>query len=228
MDELPAHLRFAVSAGAYVLAYAVGLALFVWAARRREMDDRDVRAVAVAALLGGLVGAYVVQLAVSGEPGGKTVLGGVVGGWLAAIAAKRSVGLRRPLGDLFAYAVAGGEAVGRVGCFFAGCCYGKVAHVAWAVHDHGAPRHPTQLYSAFAALATLALVAWLDRRRILPENGVFYTQGAVFCALRFVVEFYREVPSYGGFTLAQYACMGGFVFFAWRLRALLRPRAVPA
>ena len=57
----------------------------------------------------------------------------------------------------------------------------------------------------------------------VPENGVFYLQGALFCALRFVVEFYREVPSYGGFTLAQYACVAGFAFFAWRLRRLLRP-----
>jgi phosphatidylglycerol:prolipoprotein diacylglycerol transferase len=225
MDALPEQLRLVLSTLAYVLAYGVGIALFVWAARRHALAARDARAVAVAALLGGLLGAALVQLAVSGEPG-KTMLGGIAGGWLAVVLAKRELGVRRPLGDPFAFAIAGGEAVGRFGCFFAGCCYGKVANVAWAVHDHGELRHPTQLYSALAAAATLALIAVLERRRMLPDNGVFFVQGALFCALRFVVEFFREVPAYGGFSLAQYACVAGFAFFVWRLRVLLRARAV--
>ena len=221
MEALPAHLRLALSASAYVIAYAAGVILFAWAARRRGLDTAGVRVVATAGLLGGLVGANLVQLAVSGEPG-KTVIGGIAGGWIAVALAKRSIGLKRSLGDLFAFAMAGGEAIGRFGCFFAGCCYGKIAHVPWAVWDHGGPRHPTQLYSSLAAFATLAIIAWADRRATLPENTIFYLQGALFCALRFVVEIYRDVPSYGGFTLAQYACVAGFVLFVWRLRAVLR------
>jgi phosphatidylglycerol:prolipoprotein diacylglycerol transferase len=220
MDALPAHLRLGLSAVAYVLAYGAGIALFVWAARRRGLANADVRAVAAAGLFGGLFGASALQLLASGEPG-KTVLGGIAGGWLAVVLAKRSLGVRRPLGDAFAFAIAGGEAIGRFGCFFAGCCYGKVANVPWAVHDHGELRHPTQLYSALAAFATLAIIAVLERRRALPENGIFYVQGALFCALRFLVEFYRDVPAYAGFSLAQYACIAGFAFFAWKLRALL-------
>jgi phosphatidylglycerol:prolipoprotein diacylglycerol transferase len=207
MDALPAHLRLGLSAVAYVLAYGAGIALFVWAARRRGLANADVRAVAAAGLFGGLFGASALQL--------------IAGGWLAVVLAKRSLGVRRPLGDAFAFAIAGGEAIGRFGCFFAGCCYGKVANVPWAVHDHGELRHPTQLYSALAAFATLAIIAVLERRRALPENGIFYVQGALFCALRFLVEFYRDVPAYAGFSLAQYACIAGFAFFAWKLRALL-------
>lgn len=223
MDALPAHLRLVLSSVAYVAAYGVGIALFMWVAKRRAFATADVRAVAVAGLFGGLIGASALQLVVSGEPG-KTVLGGIAGGWIAVVLAKRQLGVRRPLGDAFAFAIAGGEAVGRVGCFLYGCCYGKIANVPWAVHDHGAFRHPTQLYSALAALATLGVIAWLERRRLLPENGIFYVQGALFCALRFVVEFYRDVPAYGGFSLAQYACVAGFAFFVWKLRALLRSR----
>jgi phosphatidylglycerol---prolipoprotein diacylglyceryl transferase len=227
MDALPAFTRLALSAVAYTVAYGVGIALFVWAARRRSLAADDVRGLVVAALLGGLIGATVLQLIAGGTPG-KTILGGIAGGWIAVLLAKRELGVRRPLGDAFAFAIAGGEAVGRLGCFFAGCCYGKVANVPWAVYDHGAPRHPTQLYSALAALATLAVIAALDRRRALPENGVFYVQGALFCALRFAVEFYRDVPAYGGFSVAQYACAAGFAFFAWKLLALPRPRTAIA
>ncbi len=220
MDALPAAVRLGLSAIVYVVAYAVGLVLFAWAARRRGVPAYDARTIAFAGLFGGLIGAAFVQLAVSGESG-KTILGGIAGGWIAVVLAKRSIGLRRPMGDLFAFALAGGEAVGRIGCFIAGCCYGKVTGVAWAVHDHGAARHPTQLYSALAALATLGIIVWLDRRRTLPDNAIFFVQGALFCALRFAIEFYRDVPSYAGLTLAQYACVAGFAFFAWRLYALL-------
>ncbi len=225
MDALPAHLRLALSAVVYVLAYGAGLLLFAWAARRRGIAARDARAVAVAGLFGGLVAASLVQLVVSGDAG-KTILGGVAGGWIAVVLAKRSIGLRRPMGDAFAFALAGGEAIGRLGCFVAGCCYGKVAHVAWAVHDHGQPRHPTQLYSSLAALATLGIIAWADRRRTLPDNAIFFLQGALFCALRFAIEFYREVPAYGALTAAQYACIAGFALFAWRLSAVMRARRV--
>ena len=223
MEALPPFTRLALSAVAYTIAYGIGIALFVWAARRRALAAGDVRGLVVAALLGGLIGATVLQLLAGGTPG-KTIIGGIAGGWLAVVLAKRELRIRRPLGDAFAFAIAGGEAVGRLGCFFAGCCYGKIANVPWAVYDHGAPRHPTQLYSALAALATLGVFALLERRGSLPPNGIFFTQGALFCALRFAVEFYRDVPAYGGFSVAQYACVAGFAFFAWKLRALLHRR----
>ncbi|MBV9439809.1 MAG: prolipoprotein diacylglyceryl transferase [Candidatus Eremiobacteraeota bacterium] len=223
MEAIPPALRLAFAAASYLAAYATGVALFAWAARRRGLAARDLRIVAAAALIGGLAGAEIAQLAAAATPG-KSILGGIAGGWLAVIFAKRSLGMVRPLGDLFAFAIAGGEAVGRFGCFFAGCCYGKIAHLPWAVWDHGAPRHPTQLYASAAAFATFATIVALDRRARLPDNAIFYLQGAMFCALRFVVELFRDVPSYGGFTLAQYACVVGFAFFAIRLRGLLGPR----
>jgi hypothetical protein len=47
-------------------------------------------------------------------------------------------------------------------------------------------------------------------------------QIAVLCALRFPIEFVREVPAtLLGLTTVQVACIGGFGFFAWRLRRLL-------
>jgi hypothetical protein len=89
--------------------------------------------------LGDAIGAQVLQSVFGGIPG-KSLLGGVAVGYAAVVYAKRQLGIRRPTGDLFAVALAAGEAVGRVGCFFAGCCYGKVTTVPWAVHNHGAWR----------------------------------------------------------------------------------------
>jgi prolipoprotein diacylglyceryltransferase len=100
-----------------------------------------------------------------------------------------------------------------------------MATVPWAVEDHGAFRHPTQLYSSFAAACTLAVLLALDRRGRLPENALFALQGALLCATRFVIEFYREPgATLGPLTVAQIACIGGFAFFATMLAAKLRTR----
>jgi phosphatidylglycerol:prolipoprotein diacylglycerol transferase len=77
-----------------------------------------------AGIAGGLIGANIAQLVATDSPG-KSILGGISGGYLAVMAAKRYLGIVRPTGDLFALALAAGEAIGRWGCFLAGCCYGK-------------------------------------------------------------------------------------------------------
>jgi phosphatidylglycerol:prolipoprotein diacylglycerol transferase len=223
MDALAEPVRLISSIAVYVLAYGVGLALFAWLARRRGIDTAGVRRCLVWGLAGGAAGATILQL-LAGEEG-HTILGGVAGGYVAVILAKRSIGLQRPIGDLFAVALAGGEAVGRWGCFLAGCCYGKVANVPWAVEDHGAFRHPTQIYSSLAAAAVLAILLVLERRMRLPENALFYLQGTLFCVARFAIEFYRqpariETP----LTVAQWACVAGFAYFGYRLVRLLAPR----
>jgi phosphatidylglycerol:prolipoprotein diacylglycerol transferase len=220
MEQPDVH-RLVISMVFYGAAYALGLVAFAVMARRRGIATDGIAVLAAAALAGGAAGAVVVQWTLGGVPG-KSLLGGVAVGYLAVIYAKRRLGITRPTGDLFAVALAAGEALGRIGCFFAGCCYGKVTTLPWGVYDHGALRHPTQLYSGVAAAVTFALLVYLERKRVLPENGLLYVQIAVLCALRFPIEFVREVPATVlGLTTVQIACIGGFGFFAWRLRRLL-------
>jgi len=204
----------------YVLAYVAGIAAFAIVAKRRGLATDGIAVIAAAALLAGALGAQVTQMLFGGVPG-KSLLGGVASGFVAVILVKRALGIVRPTGDLFAFAIATGEAIGRIGCFFAGCCYGKATHAAWGVMQHDELRHPTQLYSSFAAATTLAIIVVLERKRALPENGIFYVQGALLCAFRFGIEFYREGPVAAlGFTSAQIACVLGFAFFAYRLSGL--------
>lgn len=217
-----------LAAPVYAVAYGVAAAVFWWMARRRGMAAETAAAIMTAGLLGGLAGANLVQFAVTGLPG-KTIEGGIAGGWLAVVIAKRYLGVTRPTGDLFALALPAGEAIGRIACFIGGCCYGKVAAVAWAVHDHDAWRHPTQLYLALAAaLCFLALLA-IERRVHAPENALFYFGGMLFCADRFAVEFFRDAaPATFGLTLAQMACIAGFAFFALKLTSLAASHRVAA
>ena len=216
-----------LSEGLYAAAYLAGLAAFLGMAWRRRLLTSGVFSVAGAALIGGLVAANVGQRLFAGSPG-KSVLAGVVGGYLVVYLYKRYLGLVRPTGDLFAVALCVGEAVGRWGCFFGGCCYGEPTEAPWAVLQHDALRHPTQVYLSVAALGIFAVLLGIARTRP-PENTLFFVYGLLFCAARFVVEFFRETDALAvGLSTAQWACVAGFVFFAVRLRALRTERQTRA
>jgi len=233
--ELFAPLFSSPSSGLYLLGYLSGAAAFAWMARRRGLGTVGVWSVCVAGLIGGLVGANAAQFFATGGTVGKTVLGGVAGGYLAVHLYKRFIGLKRPLGDLFAVALMAGEAVGRWGCLVGGCCYGRevatgVGRPAYAVFQHGAWRHPAQVYLSLACAVILAVLLLLEKRRAFPENGLFLVQGVLYCIARFVVEFFRTAdPAALGLTAAQWACIAGLAFFGGRLVWMLaRPRRSPA
>ena len=205
----------------YGLGYLVGAAAFAAMAWRRRLWTEGVGYVCLIGLMGGLIAANITQFLAAGNAG-KTVLGGVAGGYLAVHLGKRIIGLRRPTGDLFAVALVAGEAVGRWGCYFGGCCYGKPApDLPFAVFQHDALRHPAQIYLSVACAAILAVLLYVEFRRPLPENGLFYLQGVLYSAARFVVEFYREGhAAFLGLTLAQLLCLIAFAFFGYRLMTL--------
>src|SRR5438045_6526543 len=130
---------------------------------------------AIAGLTGGVIGAKLTELIFEGWPikvafvagldpraGGRALLGGMIFGWISVELAKWRLGIKRSTGDLFALALPAGEAVGRIGCFLNGCCYGKACNVPWAVYQHGAWRHPAQLYAS--AVATIVFVVLLLAR----------------------------------------------------------------
>lgn len=210
-----------LSAACYAAGYLTGLAAFLWMAHRRRLATSGVLILMVVGLVGGLISANLAQWLVAGSPG-KTVLGAVAGGYVAVVLGKRLLGIRRPLGDLFAVALCAGEAVGRWGCFFGGCCYGRSTHVPWAVWQHGAFRHPTQIYLSLACLAIL-LVLWWFARRTPPENALFALEGLLYCTARFLIEFWRESTPVAGLSAAQWACLAGFGFFAVRFYAVQQP-----
>jgi phosphatidylglycerol:prolipoprotein diacylglycerol transferase len=100
-------VRAVLSTTFYVLAYGAGIAAFAAMARRRGLATDGIAFLAAAGLLGGALGAQVTQLAFGGIPG-KSLLGGVACGFVAVLYAKRRLGIRRPTGDLFAFAIATG------------------------------------------------------------------------------------------------------------------------
>src|SRR5262249_4889898 len=95
-----------------------------------------------------------------------------------------------------------GQGIGRLGCFFAGCCYGKACDLPWAVTFSdpraaeltgvplGTPLHPTQLYHAAADFGVLGVTAWFMRRRRF-DGQAFWIYLLLYSVLRAVVETWR-------------------------------------
>jgi phosphatidylglycerol:prolipoprotein diacylglycerol transferase len=110
----------------------------------------------------------------------------------------------RRTADAFAPGIALGHAIGRLGCFSAGCCWGKPT-TSWIglkftekAHElTGVPIDsalvPTQLIEAAANLAILGVLLWLRKRRAFPGQIIF-AYVILYSAARFTVEFWRDDP----------------------------------
>jgi phosphatidylglycerol:prolipoprotein diacylglycerol transferase len=106
--------------------------------------------------------------------------------------------------DAFAPGIALGQAIGRQGCFAAGCCWGKPTTLPWGVRftelGHkvtgvpiDVPLHPTQLYESFAALAIFFFLLWLHRRKRF-QGEIILVYAVLYAAARFTIEFWRDDP----------------------------------
>ncbi|MDP3143706.1 MAG: prolipoprotein diacylglyceryl transferase [Candidatus Omnitrophota bacterium] len=92
--------------------------------------------------------------------------------------------------DLCAPYIALGQAIGRLGCFLNGCCYGKP--VSWGVYSslRGERLHPTQLYS-FVNLLIIFLVLRFLQKKIKVGGALISLYFFLASLERFVVEFFR-------------------------------------
>lgn len=119
--------------------------------------------------------------------------------------------------DVFAPGIAIGQAIGRLGCFAAGCCWGKVCYLPWGVRFRSnfaspvpldKPLHPVQLYESAADLFIFFLLyRFLGRSH---RNGqVIGLYLVLYSTARFIIEFFREHEQalVGPFSLTQWIAL---------------------
>lgn len=129
---------------------------------------------------------------------GFVVFGGIIGGILTGLLYCRIKGLIFfKYADVILPSVALAQGFGRIGCFLAGCCYGKETGSAFSVvfQDSAyAPNHvaliPTQLYSSGLDFLHFLLLLLIARNKkadgqVTACYLIFYSVG------RFVIEFFR-------------------------------------
>lgn len=139
------------------------------------------------------------------DQGGLIYYGGFLGAALAGILFAR---IRREpilnLGDFLITALPLGHAIGRMGCFLNGCCYGSAWTGLWSVTVAGLPRHPTPLYESLGNLIIYGVLRWVYLRR-RKQGQVLALYLMLYPLLRFILEFFRgdERLRWCGLALAQ-------------------------
>ncbi len=213
-------------------AYLLGLQFALMRARTRGLDPNRVMDLGIWIIISALVGAKLLLLVVefdkyTANPSELLDLfrsGGVFYGGLIAAVAVALWYLRRhrmpmwTVTDVFAPGIALGHVIGRMGCLFAGCCFGKPADVPWAITFHSeyaarnvgtplnVPLHPTQLYEAGAELLILLVLLATERRGRPFPGRTFWAYMCLYGVSRFIIEFYRGDPrgTVGMFSTSQF------------------------
>lgn len=240
---------------AFILIGGVAAVAF-WRSRRRQMGLTDqqfwllINVITLSLLIGGRIlfalvyiryddpdfWAYLLTPAL----GGFSILGALLGVFagIALFCRVQKISLLKVMDYIFFIAPLW-HGIGRIGCFAAGCCYGRPAPgLSWAVTFTdprsvpadflNKPLHPTQLYEVLgnalimAALYTLFLKK-LDKGTLKPGT-LTAAYFACYGIMRFIMEFYRGdvVPLPGGITSGQAFSMWLLALslgvLTWRLR----------
>jgi phosphatidylglycerol:prolipoprotein diacylglycerol transferase len=201
-------------------AYLLGLKLAMVRAHARGLDQARVLDLGIYIIISALLGAKLLLLVTdwrtfTSSPGELLTLarsGGVFyGGLIVAVAVAlwyiRRVGL--PLWttcDVFAPGIALGHVIGRLGCLFAGCCYGKPTDLPWGITftdpfaaanvgtPLNRPLHPTQLYEAGAEALILIILLATESRGRRFAGRTFWLYMLLYAVSRFIIEIFRGDP----------------------------------
>ncbi len=193
------------------IGFLLALVMSLRRGRKKEMDEDIIWGIFFCAIIGGMVGTrrlyYIVELPqIIRDPSilwdfknGYVVYGGIIGGILTSCVycrVKKTAFL--PYFDLVMPAVALAQGFGRIGCFFAGCCYGKETDAWYGIVFHnsdfapnGVKLIPTQLISSAGDFIISGLLILYARKN--PKTG---RVAAIYLLLygvgRFAVEFLRN------------------------------------
>jgi phosphatidylglycerol:prolipoprotein diacylglycerol transferase len=213
-------------------AYLLGLKLAMVRGDARGLDPARVLDLGIYIIISALIGAKLLLVItdfrtyisdprelISLARSGGVFYGGLILAVSVALWYIRKIGL--PLWttcDVFAPGIALGHVVGRFGCFFAGCCWGKPTNVPWAItftNPYAAanvgtplnvPLHPTQLYEAGAEALILWLLLATEKKGQRYPGRTFWLYMLLYAISRFIIEFFRgdERGTVGMFSTSQF------------------------
>src|SRR5262249_44927499 len=213
-------------------AYLLGLQLARVRARARGLDANRVLDLGIYIIISALIGAKLLLLVTdfrtfTSNPrelltlarSGGVFYGGLILAVTVALLYIRKIGL--PLWttcDVFAPGIAVGHVVGRFGCLFAGCCYGKPTTMPWGITftdpfaaanvgtPLNVPLHPTQLYEAGAELLILIVLLTTEPKGRSYPGRTFWLYMLLYAISRFIIEFFRgdERGAVGVFSTSQF------------------------
>lgn len=209
-----------------LLGLIIGALIYFYESRRKGRLNEKGFLIAVGALVGGVIGAKLFQWIIDIEYvfenitridvllSGRTIVGGLIGGTIGAKVTKHLLKIKEKRGNLFAPAIAMGVAIGRLGCFFRGCCYGKATSLPWGVDfGDGILRHPTQIYESLFMLAMFVYIQIVKDKKSIKPGQLFKRLMIAYFTFRFLIEFIRvERIILFGLTSFQIISIGVIIF----------------
>ncbi len=243
------------------LAFVVGIALAMGSAKREGVPTNTILDLSLISLITGIIGARILFVLLnldyySRHPletimfwqGGLVYYGGIILGVSCAILFLkiRKASIWKVV-DICTPSLALGQAIGRIGCFLNGCCFGKP--ISWGVKfppgsmasyeqfssglirsasEYSLPVHPAQLYSSLNALI-IFLILIVVRRRKGFNGEIFWLYLLLYTITRFGIEFLRgddRGPAFfGSYSISQLLGIWVFILSLIMLGALSRKRA---
>jgi phosphatidylglycerol---prolipoprotein diacylglyceryl transferase len=231
------------------LGFLTGLWITVKLARKSGLDPEKITNLAVYVALAGLIGAKLLMIAfdwpdiqifsMATLQAAGVFQGGLILALIVAFLYIRHNNLPvLSVSDAFAPGIAIGHAIGRLGCFAAGCCWGRECHLPWAVTFRNpeayaltgvpldVPLHPAQLYESATEVLLFAFLYWRYNRSHQPGEiiGLYLVISSV---ARFFIEFDRfheqALPFGLPLSITQWIALGLAIVGA----ILLTPKAKP-
>lgn len=215
------------------LGFLAALVMSLYRGKKKQYDEDIIWGIFFCAIIGGMVGTrllyYIVELPeIIKDPSilwnfknGYVVYGGIIGGILCSYVycrVKKTAFL--PYFDLVMPAVALAQGFGRIGCFFAGCCYGRETDAWYGITFHtsnfapnGVKLIPTQIISSIGDFVICGLLL-LYAAGNSGEKSRMGRVAALYLLLygvgRFAVEFLRNDyrGSVGALSTSQLISIG--------------------
>ncbi|MGA1863499.1 MAG: prolipoprotein diacylglyceryl transferase [bacterium] len=198
---------------ALAVAFVAATLLLYNTAKTEGLDTAKLADLGFYGILSGIIGSRIMYVLINPSEfiasplkifmlweGGLVFYGGIIGGILATVFFLKKYGL--PFWktmDVLAPPLVLAQAIGRLGCFMSGCCYGKPTDLPWAVTFNnpctiamrGVPLHPTQLYHSIANLIIFFILYFYVRKRKQFNGQVLSLYFCMYSMARFFLEFFR-------------------------------------
>lgn len=216
----------------YGLMIGIGIlscvSMAAYRAKKKGLSTDAIMDIAIYGLISGFIGAKLLFLIVEFEDfirnplqfigsSGFVVYGGIIAGVIAAIFYCRKKGyVFMEYFDLAAPSIAMAQGFGRIGCFLAGCCYGRetdsvlgVVFPENSMAPAGVKLLPTQLFSSAGDFLIMAILLLYSRKSKKAGNvGILYM--VLYGVGRFCIEFLRidDRGGFGALSTSQWISIG--------------------
>lgn len=153
---------------------------------------------------------------------GKSIIGGLIGGYFGVRFIKKKLHLENiRTGNNIAPSIALGMAIGRIGCFLSGCCFGIETNLPIGVDfGDGITRIPTQLIEVFFCLMIFGYLLYKQKNKKNLIPGILFKELVLsYFIFRFCIEFIRDTSKNILFlSIYQVICIIGIIYIIKKIK----------